>query len=154
MKFGGFIEQPTSSKPTLLRSRGIIPAQLDAGRTGNAYGDLLVGRPALFTQATKIPTGHFRFYDYEAYAQDSWKIRSNLTLEYGLRFAYFPNNFERDRLGVLFDPNGYDRSQGPLINGDPNRPNGFLLASKGEIQRHNPHSSGSMGAPPQLRVGH
>jgi hypothetical protein len=78
-------------------------------------------------------TGHFRFYSVEAYAQDSWKLRNNLTLEYGLRFAYLPNNFERNRPGVLFDADSYNHREDLLIGGDPTRPNGLRLASRGEI---------------------
>src|SRR4029078_269233 len=103
--------------------------------TGNNYGDLFVGRPLEFTQATDRPIDNFRYYNYEFYAQDSYKIRSNFTLEYGMRVAYLPQNFERKGLGVLFDPNSYDRSQGLFLGGDRTRPNGYLLASRGEIPK-------------------
>ncbi len=103
------------------------------GTTGNDFGDLLVGRPVQVDQATSTPVGHFRFYNVEAYFQDSWKIRPNFTLEYGLRFGYLPNNFERDGLAVLFDPNAYDPNEGAFIGGDPERPNGILTAFRGEI---------------------
>ncbi|HEU4388746.1 MAG TPA: carboxypeptidase regulatory-like domain-containing protein, partial [Blastocatellia bacterium] len=137
IKFGGFVEQGNKQQNASSCAEGCmgLGAGWSPGSTANDYGNLLVGRPAVFIQGTRIPTGHFRFYNYEFYAQDSWKIRPNVTLEYGLRLAWFPNNFERDQLGVLFDPNSYDRSQGPLIDGDHNRPNGFLLASRGEIPK-------------------
>src|SRR5262249_26411352 len=103
--------------------------------TGNNYGDLLVGRPIDFRQQTDVPTGHFRYYNYEFYAQDSWKIKPNFTLEYGLRLDFLPNNFERDALGVVFDPKAYDPKQGLFISGDKTRPNGVLLASRGQIPK-------------------
>jgi hypothetical protein len=56
-------------------------------------------------------------------------------MEYGMRVAYLPNNFERKGLGVLFDPAAYDPSQGVFINGDRTRPNGFLLAARDEIPK-------------------
>src|SRR5256885_7533805 len=46
-----------------------------------------------------------------------------------------PQNFERKGLGVLFDPSKFVRTQGVFINGDRTRPNGFLLASRGDIPK-------------------
>ncbi|HET9788990.1 MAG TPA: hypothetical protein VFP47_17770, partial [Pyrinomonadaceae bacterium] len=73
--------------------------------------------------------------NYEFYAQDSWKIRPNFTLEAGLRLAYLPQNFERKGLGVLFDPAAYVPGEGVFIDGDRTKPNGFKLAARNEIPK-------------------
>ncbi|HXG92038.1 MAG TPA: carboxypeptidase regulatory-like domain-containing protein [Blastocatellia bacterium] len=134
LKFGAFIEQANKRQQS-NHDTFITVAQWGQNFTGNNYGDLFVGRPIEFTQATDRPIDNFRYYNYEFYAQDSWKVRPNFTLEYGLRVAYLPNNFERKGLGVLFDPRAYDPSQGIFINGDRSRPNGFKLAARGEIPK-------------------
>lgn len=136
MKFGFTIEQANKTQNFNGNDVAIELAQWgQPNGTGNNYGDLLVGRPIEIAQSTTPPTGHFRYYNYEFYGQDSWKIRSNLTLEYGLRLAYMPLNFERDGLAIRFDTDKYDPSQGLFINGDRTRPNGVLLASRGEIPK-------------------
>jgi len=136
MKFGFFIEQANKKQNFHGDAFEITVAQWgQGGGTGNNYGDLLVGRPIQVTHGTKPPTGNFRYYNFEFYAQDSWKVRPSFTLEYGLRIAYLPLNFERNARGIIFDPTKYDQRQGLFINGDRNRPNGVLLASRGEIPK-------------------
>jgi Carboxypeptidase regulatory-like domain len=36
----------------------------------------------------------FRYNEYEAYAQDSWRLRNDLTITYGLRWQFFPAPYE------------------------------------------------------------
>jgi hypothetical protein len=135
LKFGGFVEQANKRQQSNHDTDVVLAQWGQTNSTGNNYGDLFVGRPIEFTQATDRPLDNFRYYNYEFYAQDSWKVRPNVTLEYGLRGAYLPQNFERKGLGVLFDPSIYNPSQGVFINGDRTKPNGFRLASRGEIPK-------------------
>jgi len=135
LKFGAFIEQGNKTQQSNHDTDITVAQWGEANATGNNYGDLFVGRPIEFTQSTDRPQDHFRLYNYEFYAQDSWKMRPNFTLEYGMRAGYFPQNFERTGLGVLFDPRAYVRTQGVFINGDRTKPNGFKLAARGEIPK-------------------
>lgn len=56
------------------------------------------------------------------YAQDEWRIRSNFTMNYGLRYEYYSPNRERDNRAILFDA-----ASGRLL--DP-AANDFYKASK------------------------
>ena len=135
LKFGAFIEQANKRQQSNSDTYVTVAQWGQTNSTGNNYGDLFVGRPIEFQQGTDRPIDNFRYYNYEFYAQDSWKVKPNFTLEYGLRIAYLPNNFERKGLGVLFDPASYDRSQGLFINGDRSKPNGYRLAIRDEIPK-------------------
>jgi len=55
--------------------------------TGNGFGDFLLGLPDFYSQQSSPP-----FYESAAdggiFAQDSWRIKTNLTLNYGVRWDY------------------------------------------------------------------
>ena len=48
---------------------------------------------------TQSPDGEFRFWNFDFFAQDSWKLKPNFTLEYGVRAGYWTNNGELNGLG-------------------------------------------------------
>ncbi|MFL6213531.1 MAG: carboxypeptidase regulatory-like domain-containing protein [Blastocatellia bacterium] len=134
LKFGGLVERANKIQNFQLEQEGrFIYAPWGNRSTGNVFADILTGRPAQLVASTDVPTGNFRLWNYEFYAQDGWKVRPNFTLEYGLRVAFYPTNREVNGLGVLFDPNAYVRGQGVLVNGDPAKPNGILQAKNGQI---------------------
>lgn len=135
MKFGGYIEQGNKNQQSNHDTNIVLGQWGQTTGTGTNYGDLFVGKPLEFTQNSDRPKDNFRLYNYEFYAQDSWKVRRNFTFEYGVRAVYLPQNYERKGLGVLFDPSSYVKTQGVFINGDPTKPNGFKLASRGEIPK-------------------
>lgn len=92
--------------------------------TGNSAADMLVGRIGSLTQGTAAkgkpapgqPYGEFRYWNFDAFAQDAWKIRSNLTLEFGVRFGKWTNNRELNGLGGYFDPALYSRTAGSFLD--------------------------------------
>ncbi len=55
--------------------------------TGDAGADFLLGFPDSFMQQSGS-VQDFRTYEIYAYAQDSWKVKRNLTLNYGLGWQY------------------------------------------------------------------
>jgi hypothetical protein len=148
IKFGGLIERADKIQNISLQTEGQIQlARWGSGSTNNQFADLFTGQVAQFTNSTASPVGNFRFYNFEFYGQDSWKVRPNFTLEYGMRVEFLPNNQEINSRGVLFSPERYNPTQGAFINGDPTKPNGLLLASRGEIPKGLVPNNGPQFAP-------
>jgi carboxypeptidase family protein len=103
------------------------------GGTGNALADMLTGRLATYRQGTQIPEGHWRYWNIDGFAQDSWKLKSNFTLEFGVRTGYWTNNEELQKFGGYFDPSFYDNSKGTFLDpGTYKQLNGWRYASRGE----------------------
>jgi Carboxypeptidase regulatory-like domain/TonB-dependent Receptor Plug Domain len=108
--------------------------------TGNSAADLLTGNLGEFDQGTAAkgqpspgePFGEFRYWDTDAFAQDSWKLKSNFTLEFGVRFGYWTNNRELSGLGGYFDPALYKSTAGSFLDpGTFQQLNGVCYVSNG-----------------------
>jgi hypothetical protein len=56
-----------------------------ASETGSDFADFLLGAPSQFVQGQSYPSYGRNFY-LGLYAQDSWRVKSNLTFNYGLRY--------------------------------------------------------------------
>jgi hypothetical protein len=89
---------------------GLYTIQSTGGRTGNAIAELLLrGLPLLeYTEYKNQDTTLGRWRDFEVYGTDTWKMRSNLTLTFGLRYSLFPPAFADDNRITNWIPERYN----------------------------------------------
>lgn len=93
------------------------PSSLNPNDSNNTLANLLLGNYTSSSQTNGVFYGSFRFFQSEAFVQDSWKASRHLTLEYGLRWAYLgPTNTYGKFLQNYFLPAQYDPSQAVTIN--------------------------------------
>lgn len=81
--------------------------------TGNTYANELLGNFLQYSESTSTPDSDpfTRILDW--YVQDNWKIRKNLTLDYGVRFTWdMPQTLHA---GANFVPGLYDPTQKPVL---------------------------------------
>ena len=130
MKFGLTFERGQKQQDFQNNESGQL--QFDPGNsagTGNSAADMLVGRINQLDQGTAIkgnplpgmPYGEFRYWDLDGFAQDSWKLRPNFTLEYGVRFGKWTNNEELNGEGGYFTPSLYNKNAGSFLDPGPTR---------------------------------
>ena len=92
LKFGGQFHLDQVNEHPNATFNGTF--NIDGSETGNAFADFLIGVPSNFTQSSGPP-----FYLRNRYAglfvQDSWRARSNLTLNVGVRWDYIMPFWEK-----------------------------------------------------------
>lgn len=109
----------------------------DGRFTGNALADFLLGLASSYTEDQVDVNLDLRYNTYEFYAQDSWKVRPNLTVDFGVRFSMFGNPVEKNNLLQTFRPDLYrpERAvqldaRGFIIPGSGDRFNGMIFSGE------------------------
>ena len=77
------------------------PTQLRGGASGNqfnSYASFLLGLTTLYGRTYQAPDEyHLRAWLYSFYVRDRWNVTPKLTLDYGMRWEYFPVPSRTDR---------------------------------------------------------
>lgn len=81
------------------------------GDTNWAFSNALLGNYLSYQQANNWPLASYRYYNLEWYLQDNWRIRKDLTLDYGVRFMYLQPQYEAENRLATFNPSLYDPRQ-------------------------------------------
>ena len=93
---------------------------------GDPYASALLGEFKSFSQSSARPRGFFRYNQLEFYVQDTWKLTSRLTLDYGMRFAWIPPQVDAKNQVAIFDPAAYNPAEAVTIT-----PGGSIDLSQG-----------------------
>ncbi|HXJ38323.1 MAG TPA: carboxypeptidase regulatory-like domain-containing protein, partial [Bryobacteraceae bacterium] len=100
--------------------------------TGNQFANMLLGNYTSASQTRGIYYGSFREISVEGYGQDSWKVNSRLTLEYGVRWAYEGPTYSRGQfLQNYFFTDQFDQSKAVKIQTASGVTNGTIIAGSG-----------------------
>jgi outer membrane receptor protein involved in Fe transport len=85
------------------------------------WANFLMGRNVTFTQSKYDLTADLRQQNFEAYVQDDWKFRNNLTLILGVRYSYFGAPYDANGHLTNFDPALWNPAAAPRVTGAGNR---------------------------------
>ena len=109
--FTGYATQNPSAACT-------TPVTGSCAASGSSFADLLFGLP----QQSAIQAGAYKTYlranVFDWYAQDDWRARANLTLNYGLRYEYFAPYVEKFNRLVNLDHNADFTQVSPVQPGE------------------------------------
>jgi len=100
------------------------------GSSGNGVFDMLNrGTQWGVSETSTNPFDYTRWHDFEFYASDNWKIRHNVTLDYGLRWSFIRNAYEGHGELAFFEPNLFSSAGVTPANASPC--NGLLTTKVG-----------------------
>jgi hypothetical protein len=138
IKFGAFINKDDKAQTGTWPMQGSINFASGSSMpndTGNGLANLMLGNFNSFTQPSGAVFPYFRFWEADAYVQDSWKVSKRLTVDLGLRVPHMVPTYTVYRDGTpgnegawrlySVDLKQYTASAKPTIN----LTNGFLVGN-------------------------
>ncbi|MFB3778456.1 MAG: carboxypeptidase regulatory-like domain-containing protein [Bryobacteraceae bacterium] len=114
LKAGLYIENSLKRTTAWTYDNGVYYFNRDSLNPGDAnwdFANALLGTFRYFEQADAQRIGYYVSRNFEWYIQDNWKLRPNLTLDFGMRFVLMPNMYDRKNQLAGFNPAMYDPSQ-------------------------------------------
>ena len=127
---------PTATaNPTVCGTTGLPACPFNFEQS---FANFLLGQLSSFQQASLDVTANIFDNQFEYYGQDTWRIRPNLTITYGIRHSFFRQPTDASGPGgssrlVNFDPAFYDPAKAPCITSsgstDVSTKNGVPTAS-------------------------
>jgi hypothetical protein len=123
--FGGEIRRSQSNINTGNYTAGGFT--FNGSYSGNALADFLLGNPSSFLQVSGDAKRNFRSTSYALFAQDSYKVRSNFTLNYGLRWEVY-GPFGDPTIYAIGHPRLATWIPGQQSTYSPTLPEGVVLA--------------------------
>ncbi len=96
---------------------GCVPVNSNAGAaTAQAFANFLTGNAnGGVSQLSKDPVTDIKESLWEAFAQDNWKATPRLTVNLGVRYAYYRQPWDANLLLSNFDPSKFDPTKAPTI---------------------------------------
>jgi hypothetical protein len=106
--------------------------------TGYAFADALLGNFRTYSEGGDDPLGFFRFTQYGGFVSDTWQVKSNLSLEVGLRYEFQEPIYTQGNNITNFDPALYNPDHTMVLNRNgsvasvgTNRYTGLVAAGSG-----------------------
>ncbi len=105
--------------------------------SNSGIANTLLGNYTTVSQSNIFAFGHFHFFQYEGYVQDTWKATPRLTLDLGLRYQFIGPTYTTGLYHqYYFVPSAYNAADAVSINIAPNVPGqvptqGSIVAGSG-----------------------
>lgn len=117
-KIGGVFERAVKKQTDRVQFNGGISFSNDTANpfdTNQGFSNAITGVFQNYTQASAGSTGDYRYKNVEFYVQDNWKFTRRLTLDYGMRFSWFPPTRDVSGQASNFDPSQYNPANTPRL---------------------------------------
>ncbi len=86
-----------------IQTQGLVGTAAITG-TGDSFASFLFGRGNAYTEAERDVLLNLRFGRREAFFQDTWKVKPNVTLDLGVRYQFYVPPTDTNDIYASFDP--------------------------------------------------
>jgi hypothetical protein len=117
-KAGVYYERGQKIQSANASTRGSISFNQDGNNpfdANNAYGTALLGYYDSYTESTGRPQGSWRYVNFEAFVQDTWRMRRNFSLDFGVRFYHDPPQYDDRNQLSSFSTTAYHAANAPVL---------------------------------------
>ncbi len=120
LKFGFYVQRSRKDQTTESPINGQFYFDRDTANPGDtnwAFSNALIGNFQRFQQGSTLLNSRLRYTDAEWYVQDIWKVRSNLTVNAGIRFYVQQPQYDVLNRGASFNSAFFDPAQAGILYG-------------------------------------
>ena len=117
-KVGVYVQRSRKDQTATTSVNGTIDFSRDSANPGDSnwgYSNALLGNFRTLQQSNIVRNGRYRYTNAEWYVADNWKVTSNLTLDYGVRFYLVQPQFDAGGQTSSFYPGLFDPSQTAML---------------------------------------
>jgi hypothetical protein len=117
-KFGLYAERNVKVQPAGTNYRGAFNFGTNANNplnSGDGFSNALLGNFTSYTEDSSSPVGRYRFWNFEWYAQDNWRVTRRLTLDIGLRLYHIPPTEDLHQNVSAMVPGQYVPANAPVL---------------------------------------
>ena len=136
---GLFVERDSKTEPGSNDYNGVYNFGHSADNplsTGNGYANALLGVFTRYDERDFRVDAEVRHWQWDAYAQDSWRLSPRFTMDYGLRVTHHGAVYETREMNSAFDPDLWQANQAAVLYRPFCRPNG--VAGQPGVRRQQP----------------
>lgn len=109
-----FGETYTDPVQGVIHNTGVV----GSGNGGNFLADFLEGGVFQYQQTNISPAPNLYFWNIDGYVQDHYRLRPNLSIDYGVRFDHYTPWIDAHGIGVpVWYPATYSTGQNPALPG-------------------------------------
>ncbi len=83
--------------------------------SGFGYANAALGILSSYAQQSVVVEGAYIYNNVDWYLQDNWKVNSNLTLDYGMRFLYMQPTYDTRLQASTFFLDRWQAAQAPVL---------------------------------------
>ncbi len=117
-KMGIYYEHTKKVQSAGVANQGTLSFNTDTNNPNDAnssYANALMGNYDSYSEPLQEPTSHYYFTNTEWFLQDDWKVKSNLSISWGVRFYHDPPQYDAKQNISSFSPAAWNPATAPVL---------------------------------------